>query len=99
MKTKFRNGANQVPHLARNTILESDKRTRKHRAQENLGGSHLPLGDLKPARNGKDKTKTHIKHKLQNNDPQKKHHLGTVSKKTAEELKHAHYKWVCTVCL
>ena len=32
---KIRNRYNQVPHLTRETIWESDKNTRKHHTQEN----------------------------------------------------------------
>ena len=34
MKAKIKNRYNQVPHLTRNTIWESDKNTRKHHTQE-----------------------------------------------------------------
>ena len=41
-KTKIRN--NQVPHLTRDTIWESDKNTRKHHSQESQGVSPFPAG-------------------------------------------------------
>ena len=33
-KAKIKNRYNQVPHMTRNTILESDQNTRKHHTQE-----------------------------------------------------------------
>ena len=72
-KAKIRNLYNQVPHLTQDTIWQRDKNTRKHYLQECQEVSHFPAGDHKAAR----------KRQNTNNkkDPQKKHHLGTVSKK------------------
>ena len=77
-KAKIKNRYNQVPHLTRDTIWESDKNTRKHRIQESQEVSRFPAGDDKAARNRQDSIiKTNVKHKK---DPQKKHRLGTDSK-------------------
>ena len=56
-KAKIRHQYNQVPHLTRSTIWESDKTTRKHYTQESQEISPLsPLtaGDHKAARNRQD---------------------------------------------
>ena len=53
-KAKIRNRYNQVPHLTRDTIWESDKNTRKHHTQESQEVSAYPAGDHKPARNRQD---------------------------------------------
>ena len=69
---EIRNRYNQVPHL-----MGSYKNTRKHHAQESQEVSSFPAGDHKIARNRQDSlTKRNMK------DPQKKHRLITVSKKT-----------------
>ena len=78
-KAKIRNRCNQVPHLTEDTIWESDKNTKKHHIQKSQEVSPSPAGDHKAARNRQDSmTKTNTNNKK---DPQKKHCLGTVSKK------------------
>ena len=63
-KAKIRNLYNQVPHLTRDTIWESDKNTRKQNTQENQEVSFFPAGDLKAERIRLDSiTKTNMKHK------------------------------------
>ena len=51
-KTKIRN---QVPHLTRDTIWQSDKNTRKHLTQESQEVSSFQAGDHKAATNRQDK--------------------------------------------
>ena len=53
-KAKIRNRYNQVPHLTRDTIWESDKTSRKHHTQENQEVSSFPAIDHKAARNRQD---------------------------------------------
>ena len=77
----IRNGY-KVPHLTRDTIMESDNNTRKHNTQESKEVSPFPAGDHKAAL--KEKTRQHNRDKK---DPQKKHGPGMVSKKI-EWLKH-----------
>ena len=63
-KAKIRNQYNQVPHLTRDTVRESDKNTRKHHTQESQEVSPFLASDRKAARNGKDSiTKTNMKNK------------------------------------
>ena len=50
-KVKIRNWYNQVPHLARNIIWNSDKNTRNHHTQDREEASLSPTGDHKTARN------------------------------------------------
>ena len=85
-KANIRNQYNQVLHLTWDTIWENDKNTRKHHTQESQEDSPFPAGDYKTARNRQDS----ITKKNTNNfkDPQKKHHLGTVSKIITGGLKH-----------
>ena len=84
-KAKIRNRYNQVTHLTQDTIWESDKHTRKHHIQESQEVSPFPTGGHKLARNIHDSmAKTNTNNKK---DPQKKHHLRTVSKKITGELK------------
>ena len=65
--------------LTQDTILESDKNTRKHHTQESQAVSSFPAGDHKAARNRQHSmTKTNANNKK---DPQKKHRLETVSKR------------------
>ena len=53
----------QVPHLTRDTIWESDKNTKRH-TQENQDVSPFPAGDHKAARNRQNSIiKTNVKHK------------------------------------
>ena len=54
MKAKIRNRYNQLPHLTRDTIWESDRNTRKHHSQESQDVSPFPAGDHKAARNRQD---------------------------------------------
>ena len=69
-KAKIRNRYNQVPHLTQDTILESDKNTRKHHTQESQEFNPFPTGDHKVARNRNDSmAKTNTNNKI---DPQKK---------------------------
>ena len=69
----------QAPHLTQNTIWESNKITRKRHIQESEEVSPFPTGDHKAARNRHGSlTKANTNNKK---DPQKKHRLGTVSKK------------------
>ena len=78
-KEKIRNQYNQVPHLTKDIVWESDRITRKHHIQESQEVSPFTTGDNKTARNrhgSMAQTKTNNK-----SDPQKKHHLGMVSKK------------------
>ena len=49
-KAKIRNCYNQVPHLAQDTIWESDKNTRKYHIQESQEVSPLPADDHKAVR-------------------------------------------------
>ena len=86
-KAKIRNRYNQVPHLTQDSTWESDKNTRKHHTQKSLDVSPFPAGDHKAARNRQDSmTKANTKHNNKK-DPQKKHRLGTVSKKVSGGLK------------
>ena len=81
-KTKIRIWYNQVPHLTQDTKWESDKNTRKHHIQESKWVSPFPTGGHKAATNRHlvlAKTDTNNE-----KDPQKKHHLGMVSKKIAQ---------------
>ena len=50
-KAKIRNRYTQIPHLTRDTILESGKNTRKHHTQGSQEVSPFPTGDHKAARN------------------------------------------------
>ena len=52
-KTKISHQYNQVPHLTRNTILESDKGSRKHHTQESQEVNPFPADDHKTARTDK----------------------------------------------
>ena len=76
----------QSSTLARDIAWESDKNTRKHQKQESQEVSIFPTDDHKAARSihgSMAKTKTN---KINKKDPQKKHRLGTVSKKKLEGL-------------
>ena len=75
-KENIRNRYNQIPHLTKDTIWESDKYTRKHHTQESQVVSPFPAGDHKAAMNRQD-SMTDMKYIK---DPQKKHRLGMVSK-------------------
>ena len=58
-KTNIRNRNNQVPHLTRDTIWESDKNTKKHYIQES---QEVSLSE--PARKRQDSIiKTNVKYK------------------------------------
>ena len=54
-KANIRNRYNQVPHLSRDTIRESDKTTRKHHIQESQEVSPFPEGDQKATRYRQDR--------------------------------------------
>ena len=76
-KTKIRNRYIQVPHFNQDSIWQSNKNTRKNHTTESQEVSPFPAGNHKAARNRQDSIiKTN-----NNMDPQKKHRLGTVSKK------------------
>ena len=63
-KAKIRNQYNQVPHLTRFTIWESDKTTSEHHPQESLEVCPFPAGDHNDERNRKDSIiKKNSKHK------------------------------------
>ena len=64
-KAKIRNRYNQKPHLTRDTILESDKYTRKHHTQNSQEVSPFPAGDHNAAGNRQDSKITNVKHKQQ----------------------------------
>ena len=53
-KAKTRNRCDLIPHLTKDTILDSDKSTRKHHKQESQEVSPFPAGDHKAARNIQD---------------------------------------------
>ena len=48
-KAMIRNRYNQVPNLTQDTVLESDKNTRKHHIKESQEVSPFPAGDHKAA--------------------------------------------------
>ena len=85
-KAKIKNRHNQVPHLTQDMALESDKKnTSIHHTQESQEVSAFPTGDHKAARNRHDsmaKTNMNISKYIQ-----KKHGIGTVSKKITGGLK------------
>ena len=59
---KSRNRCNQIPHLTRDTLWESDKNTRGHHTQESQF-SPFPAGDHMAARTRQDRIiKTNVKH-------------------------------------
>ena len=63
-KAKNLNCYNQVPHLTRDTILESDKNMRKHNTKESQEINPFPAGDDNAARSRQgSKAKTIMKHK------------------------------------
>ena len=51
----IRNRYNQVPHLAQDTLLESDKIKRQNHTLKKPGVSPLPAGDPKAATNRQDR--------------------------------------------
>ena len=77
-KANIRNRFNQVPHLLKDTVWESDKYPRKHHIPESQEVSPFPAGVHKATlhRQEDNMAKTNTK-----KDPQKKCRLGTVSKK------------------
>ena len=82
---KIRNQYNQEPHLTHENEWESDKNSRNHHLHESQEVSPFPTGDHKAARN-----RHHSMAKTSTNNkkyPQKKHHLGSISKKITEGLK------------
>ena len=63
-KANIRNRYNQVPHMSRDTIRESDITTRKHHTRESQEVSPYPEGDHKAARNRQGSIrKTKMKHR------------------------------------
>ena len=80
-KAKIRKQYNQVPQLSRDTIRESDKKDKKHHIQESPEVITFQEGDHKAARNRQDRMTDKHENTNNKNDPQKKHRLGTVSKK------------------
>ena len=48
-RAKIRNRYNQILHLTKDTLRESDKNTRKHHIQESQEVSSFPAGDHKDA--------------------------------------------------
>ena len=48
-KAKIWNRYDQVPHMTQDTVLESDKNTKKHQIQESQEVSPFPAGDYKAA--------------------------------------------------
>ena len=69
----IRNQYNQVPHLTQDTTLESDK-THINITKKNQEVSPFLAGDQKAAMNRRESMTNNT------NDPQKKYHVGTVSK-------------------
>ena len=76
-KAEIRNRYNQVPRLTQDTTCESDK-TQENIIYESQEVSPFPAGGHKTAMNRRE-SMTNTKHDNKN-DPQKKHHLVTVSK-------------------
>ena len=75
-KAKISNQYNQAPNPTKGTTLESDKHKKTSLTREPEVSS-FPADDLKAAMNRQDSmTGTSINNKK---NPQKKHHLGTVS--------------------
>ena len=65
-KAMIRKRYNQVPHLTRDTIWESDQNTRNHHTQESQEVSPFPAGDHKAAWNRQDSiTKKNTNHQKQ----------------------------------
>ena len=56
----MRNQNNQVPHLTRDTIWESDTNTRKRHTMESQEVSPFPGGDHRTTRSRQDKRETQI---------------------------------------
>ena len=80
-KAKIRNRYNQVPHLTQSTTWESDKNTKKHHIKkESQEVSHSPAGGHKAAMN-RQESMTNARNINNKKGIQKKHRLGTVSKK------------------
>ena len=79
------NQYNQVSYKTQDTIWEKGKNARKHHIQESHKVRPFPTGDNMGAKHRHHSiAKININNK---NDPQKKHSLGTVSKKFIEGLK------------
>ena len=79
-KANIRNLYNQLPHMNRYITSESDKNTRTSHTRE-------PSGQCFPSRcpqGCKEQKRQYVRY----TNPQKKHRLGTVSKKIAGGLKH-----------
>ena len=76
---KIRNRYNQVPHLTQD-INGKVTNSQLYTTNESQEVSPFPAGDHKEQKNRG--TQRHNKHKTEKNikDPQKKYHLGTVSK-------------------
>ena len=83
-KAKIKNQYYQVPHLNQDTVWEIDNTTKCH-IQESKDVSSFQAGDHKATRHRQDNmAKTHF---TNIKDPQKKYHLGIVSKKLTGWLK------------
>ena len=81
---KIRNQNNQVPHLTQDTTLESDE-TDINITKKSQEVSPFLAGDQKAAINRRESMTNNT------NDPQKKYHLGTVSKNILlEGISHLH---------
>ena len=63
-RAKTGNRYNQVPQLTRDTIWESDKKTRKHQLQESAEISPSPAGDHMPMKNMPPPGMCHLNHKV-----------------------------------
>ena len=86
-KEKTRNRYNQVPHLTKATIWESDKNSRKHHVPESQKVNRRLQGC-------REHTRQYDKHQTitAKKDPQKKHRLGMVRKKITGWFKHVMYQ-------
>ena len=83
-KTEIRNRYNQVPHLTKDIVWETNKNTTKRHIQESQDASPVPAGDHKAARHRQynmAKANTNKKY------PQNKYCLGMFSKKIDGGLK------------
>ena len=60
-KAKIRNQYNQVPHLTKDTIWESDKSSRKHHIQESQEVNPFPAGGHMAVRNNRQTRNTYKK--------------------------------------
>ena len=81
LKAMSRMRYNQVPHLTRDTIWESDKNTRKINTEEMQIASPFSVGDYKYARDRQDNITKTIRYINNRKDPHKKYPIGPVCKK------------------